>query len=592
MSVFIKKSKLRVKNEDGTSYTGVMNAIAEESTEELVKQIETKGKKTLESIPEDYTVLEENVDKLKEDIGQYKQTFTMSNQYLSTFIIPYTKKFYFRLLSHPEAKFAGCKIYGVTDEVETELTSKTFINKEFYWSVDKVYDHIKITAGFSSRISGDVIVILADVYGVTVSSKAVHSALSLRDLAKSVKQNLSGDLYKDIPFITGKNIVADFSKCTVDNYIDILQPSLSGSISARAIKIRDDDGKMFSNIYFVTQEARDDDIMCWTFNKDGNPVEGITGAHLNDGFLDNVYYIVLVNYGTKTMRALYDADKEYMFEVGKNKNYTSVSSCLTNIAHIPYKKKVLIYSGTYDIYNEIGGDSFANTIPQGTNWRKVSVVAGNNTYIVGIGKVTLTMNPININTNASSLLSPLNLSGNVTVENINIICSNCRYGIHIEGSNLTEYNDTTCVLKNVNVLRNPAVGSAQSNGPVIGVGMNQRSTLIFESCYINAKGGWAGLYYHENSSTEEYSPTLKIFNSIFTITSGYALALSASANQTTRIDTYIASSYVKSLRKMTGGSSAFNDAYKIVMLNCNMPDISASDLMENEIDIERYNIIA
>lgn len=45
MSVFIKKSKLRVKNEDGTSYTGVMNAIAEESTEELIKQIEAKERK-------------------------------------------------------------------------------------------------------------------------------------------------------------------------------------------------------------------------------------------------------------------------------------------------------------------------------------------------------------------------------------------------------------------------------------------------------------------------------------------------------------------------------------------------------------------
>ena len=74
MSVFIKKSKLRVKNEDGTSYTGVMNAVAEESTEELIKQIEAKGeevvakgKKTLESIPEDYTVLKETVGELKED---------------------------------------------------------------------------------------------------------------------------------------------------------------------------------------------------------------------------------------------------------------------------------------------------------------------------------------------------------------------------------------------------------------------------------------------------------------------------------------------------------------------------------------------
>nr|DAX03205.1 MAG TPA: hypothetical protein [Bacteriophage sp.] len=47
MSVFIKKTKLRVKNEDGTSYTGVMNAIAEESTEDecIHKENKTKSKK-------------------------------------------------------------------------------------------------------------------------------------------------------------------------------------------------------------------------------------------------------------------------------------------------------------------------------------------------------------------------------------------------------------------------------------------------------------------------------------------------------------------------------------------------------------------
>lgn len=86
MSIFIKKSKLRVKNEDGTSYTGVMNAIAEESTEELIKQIETKGNKTLESIPEDYTVLEENVDKLKEEMVNVKSvTDTIDERILEAF---------------------------------------------------------------------------------------------------------------------------------------------------------------------------------------------------------------------------------------------------------------------------------------------------------------------------------------------------------------------------------------------------------------------------------------------------------------------------------------------------------------------------
>lgn len=560
---------------------------------QLEAELEKKAQEVIGTIPSDYTALEENVDGLKEDVGQYKQTFTMSNQYLSTFTIQYTPKFYFRLLSHPIATFSGCRIYGVNNGVETELTSQTFIHKEFYWTVPTVYTTIKITVGFGQRVSGDVNVILVGVNETNISSKTLDSALSLNDLIKSVSPNLCGDLYKDVQLIPNKNIISDFTKCSVNDYLDYTQSTTNGSISERAIKIRDDYGRLFANIYFIVPKERDNDIMCWTFDNNGNALNGITGVHLNDGFSSEVYYIVLVNFfNVETVKALYNADKEYIFEVGSEKPYKGVTDCLSAISHIPYKKKVLIYSGTYDIYSEIGGDNFANNIPNGTNWRTVSVVAENNTHIVGVGNVHLTMNPTNINTNAASLLSPLNISGNVIVENINIICSNCRYGIHIEGSNIAEYNDTTCVLKNVNILRNLAVGSAQSNGPAIGVGMNQRSMLIFEDCYINAKGGWAGLYYHENSSTEEYSPALRIFNSIFTITSGYALALSASANQTTMIDTYIVSSYVKSLRKMTGGSSAFNDAYKIVMLNCNMPTISASDLMENEIDIEHYNTIA
>ena len=87
MSIFIKKSKLRVKNEDGTSYTGVMNAIAEESTEELVKHIEAKGNKTLESIPEDYTVLEGNVDKLKEDLAYVMEVLQENHQKKREWII-------------------------------------------------------------------------------------------------------------------------------------------------------------------------------------------------------------------------------------------------------------------------------------------------------------------------------------------------------------------------------------------------------------------------------------------------------------------------------------------------------------------------
>ena len=573
---------------NGTTWVsgGVYNAVA----------VQTDKTLSIEDMPADAKAVGDEVGELKSDLGDYVQKFIMSNQYLATFYCENNNgSFYFKLLKHPSATYSGVRIYGISGGTETGIQTSPIPLKEMYYNeISDSYDRIKITVGFGSQVSGEVQAIFSPNGGNNIASQVVSNTVSIKDMLRSVGKNLTGDLYADVPFITGKNIVADFTKCTVDTYTEILQSSASGSISSRAIKIRDDDGNLFANIYFIAPTTRANDIMCWTFDENGNPIGSITGAHLNDGFSSGVYYIVLVNYwGLKTVKALYDADKEYEFTVGASgKLYTSVTECLTRIAHVPYMKKVLIYSGTYDIYNEMGGDAFANAIASGTNWRTVSAVVGNNTKVIGVGRVTLQMTPTGINNIACMLLSPLNVSGDAEIENIEIVCSNCRYGIHIEDSTLAEYNDTKTVLKNVRVIRNHSTEGVAYNGPAIGVGMNARSALIFEDCYVDAKGGWAALYFHENTSTLELSPSLQIDNSIFKAQSGYGLALSASANQTTMINTMIAGSYVDTIRKMTGGSSAFDDAYKIVMLNCNMPTFSKSEYLENEVVVEHYNTIS
>ena len=549
-------------------------------------------------LKEDLTTVESDVTDLKDGLqsfGTYKQSFTMNNQYLASFITENNGGIYFELLTYEGSTApANYIVYGVKNGTDTEIVR--YRTSVFQLSgISAEYDQIKVAVGFGSRTSGEVTAILSNTGGGNFVSTLTNNTLDLENLSRSLSPTLTGDLYLDIPFIENKNIVSDFSTCNIETYQKILRDSQVGSVASHVVKIRDKDGNQICPIYFVVPDALNTNsaTCCWTFDKDGNPLGNISGSHLNDGFASNIYYILLVSYSTaRRIRALY-LDMEYTFEVAKSgKPYTSFSECIKNIANVPFKKKVLVYSGTYDVYTEIGGDTYANSIPSGTNWRTVSVVVENNTHIVGIGNVTLQMTPENINSTAASLLSPLNISGDVVVENINVLCSNCRYGVHIEGSTLEKYNNTTCILKNVNVTRNTANTGAQSNGPAIGVGMNARSKLILEGCHIYAQGGWACLYFHENTTTEELSPVLRIFDSVMDIRSGYALALSASANQTTLIDTYIASSYIKSLRKMTGGSSAFNDAYKIVMLNCNMPDITASDLMENEISIEHYNTIA
>lgn len=143
MSVFIKKSKLRVKNEDGTSYTGVMNAIAEESTEELIKQIEAKGeevvekgKKTLESIPEDYTVLEGKVDGLKEDL----EDKTKSLKHWNLIDISKVKEGYGYTdsIGYPPTLIAGTG-YNAIDEVIPCEAGETYTVNWLYGAIG-IYD--------------------------------------------------------------------------------------------------------------------------------------------------------------------------------------------------------------------------------------------------------------------------------------------------------------------------------------------------------------------------------------------------------------------------------------------------------------------
>ena len=44
-----------------------------------------------------------------------------------------------------------------------------------------------------------------------------------------------------------------------------------------------------------------------------------------------------------------------------------------------------------------------------------------------------------ISARAATLLSPLNVSGSCTIENLDIIAANCRYAIHDEASSKSEY---------------------------------------------------------------------------------------------------------------------------------------------------------
>ena len=115
-------------------------------------------------------------------------------------------------------------------------------------------------------------------------------------------------------------------------------------------------------------------------------------------------------------------EQERIYEVGTGKPFTSFTACIESLQGHAEQKTILVYDGTYDIFEEIGGADYAATIPSGANWRDVSVVVPPNTKIIGVGDVVFEFLPESseMPAPARSALSALNVSGNVEIENIKI----------------------------------------------------------------------------------------------------------------------------------------------------------------------------
>lgn len=115
--------------------------------------------------------------------------------------------------------------------------------------------------------------------------------------------------------------------------------------------------------------------------------------------------------------------------------YQNLTELLKSLKDDDSEKIIYIHGGTYDIFQEYGGADYIATLTGNENWRDVSVLVPNNTKIIGLGRVILNWNPTDaqiVSSQIAHLFSPLNVTGNTHIENIEINCHNGRYCIHDE----------------------------------------------------------------------------------------------------------------------------------------------------------------
>lgn len=178
---------------------------------------------------------------------------------------------------------------------------------------------------------------------------------------------------------------------------------------------------------------------------------------------------------------------EKKYYVGTGKEYTSFTECIKSLPDDGLDKIVYVDGGVYDIFEEIGGTEYAKSIPESSEdlWRQYNTIIPSNTKIIGIGEVIFNFTPTSdqMTPTSARYLSPLNVSGNIEIENITINADNCRYCIHDETSGIADFTGSVHKYKNVHLNKKR---TSMGIDCAFGCGFNASEVFEFDSCVFES----------------------------------------------------------------------------------------------------------
>lgn len=140
-----------------------------------------------------------------------------------------------------------------------------------------------------------------------------------------------------------------------------------------------------------------------------------------------------------------------------------------------------IYTGEYDILQELGGDNFLRTV-ENTNSERQGIEVPDYVNIIGVGDVRLKMDvPDNKTTqNTSKRISVLNAWRHNTIKNIKITVRNTRYAVHDETNNQYSNNDMKYIDCYFEHLGNKS--GVWNSTQAYAAGMGSGGSYYFENC--------------------------------------------------------------------------------------------------------------
>ena len=198
--------------------------------------------------------------------------------------------------------------------------------------------------------------------------------------------------------------------------------------------------------------------------------------------------------------------KTNYFEVGEGKTYETLKAGIEEATK--YNNSIVyVNEGTYDLYEEFGGDDFFSTYSASS---PLGLTLKNNVHVIFSPNSKVTFNYEGTNKFVNSLFSPFNSGeGGFIIENLTLEAKNCRYCIHDERGSSTDLYTNKYI--NCNLKLDNSDNQNWSGTQTIGGGLGHNGLIEIQNCII-----YGGISYHNNNSSSDTTAKSKIIiNNIY-----------------------------------------------------------------------------
>jgi hypothetical protein len=365
----------------------------------------------------------------------------------------------------------------------------------------------------------------------TSAGEAVRKPLKSVSERKFTPRNIDGKLnvLNDLTLFEKKTYDTNHSVGMEQDVTNM--PVNNNGYSYSPLQIRDELGLIYSDLYLSHVINQGVPIAIF-YGYDGKAVKVLYGNEFSERtnvklpIPDNAYYVGFIQwYQTTSPKEFTVKQKKIKLDwldldlptKGSNRvvtvkkdgtgDFTSVVDAINSIndASASNVYDVKIYSGTYNIFEELGGEAFFKAITNSTNWKDCGIHLKPYINLIGIGEVVMLCEVDASKTTAVAVTqsSMINMYGTNKIENLKMICRNMRYAIHDETGGVEDYDYHKREILRCEVTHRGNDSGFWSQANPYACGFDTGNEIIFKNSTFIAQGWGNAVSFHDRVSNTD-----------------------------------------------------------------------------------------